>query len=136
RRASRHRRSDDVEVLVVALDPVERRDRFEVFAVVAGDVADTAPHRNVRVTPHDRVNGVELAVDVAERANHHRRRDWGFGGGDSTGTGRGGRIPNPESRITTACQPASAKPSPAREGPPCPRRSRPCCTPPARSPCP
>ena len=71
-----------VEVFVVALDPVERRERREVLAVVAGDVADRHPERHVGVPRHDVLDGVERAVDVAERADLHvsgrRLGGWGW----------------------------------------------------------
>jgi hypothetical protein len=56
---------DDVEIFVVALDPVQRPDRCEVLAVVAGHVADLHPERHVRVPGHQVLNGVEGAVNVA-----------------------------------------------------------------------
>jgi hypothetical protein len=65
RRPAFRRLGQDVEVLVVALDEIERRRRLEVLALVARDVADADPQRDVAVPTHDVLNGVECAVDVA-----------------------------------------------------------------------
>jgi hypothetical protein len=59
------RRREHVEVLVIALDEVEWRVRREILAVIAGDVADGDLQHDVGVPPHDELNGLELAVDVA-----------------------------------------------------------------------
>ena len=77
----------DVEVFVVAFDPVEGPERREVLAVVARDVADLHPQRHVGVPRHDFLNRVERAVDVAEGAYLHGRRSragwraWSGGNG-------------------------------------------------------
>ena len=64
---------NDVEILVVALDPVERPDWREVVTVVAGDVAHLQPERHVSVPLHDLLNGIEGPVNVAERSDVHGR---------------------------------------------------------------
>ena len=64
-RVSLHRAREHVEVLVVALDEVERRPRREVLPVVARDIADADPDQDIGVPLHDEIDGVELAVDVA-----------------------------------------------------------------------
>jgi hypothetical protein len=56
---------DDVEVVVVAVNPVDPGAERLVTAVVVGYVADAQPERNLGVPGHDRARGVERAVDVA-----------------------------------------------------------------------
>jgi hypothetical protein len=58
---------DRVEVVVVAVDPVDGRAERLVGASVRRDIADAQPERNVRVGSDDGARGVERAVDVAER---------------------------------------------------------------------
>jgi hypothetical protein len=65
RRTPGHRFRDHVEILVVPFDPVDRPYWREVFAVVAGDVANLHPDRNVWVSHHDVLDGLERAVNVA-----------------------------------------------------------------------
>jgi len=76
-----HGGGDDVEVLVVPLDEVQRPVRSEILAVVARHVADAHPQRHVAVPLHDRLNGVEFAVNIAERADSHLSRGWRLGAG-------------------------------------------------------
>ena len=75
RRAAGRCLGHHVEVFVVALDPVEGRGRCEVLAVIARDVAHLQPERHIRVPAHDLLDGVELAVDVAEGADRHDLRE-------------------------------------------------------------
>jgi hypothetical protein len=58
-------RGDGVEVVVVAVDPVDRRAERFVTSVFVGDVADAQPERNLGMARDDRPGGVERAVDVA-----------------------------------------------------------------------
>src|SRR5215467_4567581 len=120
----RHRGRDDVEVFVVALDPVEWRDRREVLTQVRRYIADLHPEGDVWMPSHDLVDGVELAVDIAESADQHGRDRQE----------RLERRDRPTPRIRPTCARRASKG--ARADPPCPRRNRPCCTPPVRSPCP
>ena len=111
-RTAGRRLGHDVEVLVVALDPVEGRGRREVLALVAGDVAHLQPERHVRVPAHDVLNGLELAVDVAERADHHDRRertDRTAEAGEPGGAGKPGG--SDEAIIVFACPADLALPS-------------------------
>jgi hypothetical protein len=59
---------DGVEVVVVAVNPVDPGAERLVPALLVGDVADAEPERDLRVPRHDRARGVERAVDVAEGA--------------------------------------------------------------------
>ena len=61
-------RGNRVEVVVVAVNPVDIGAERFVAAVLVRDVADTEPERNIGMARDDRARGVELAVDVAERA--------------------------------------------------------------------
>jgi hypothetical protein len=54
-----------VEVVVVAVNPVERGCEGLIAAGVGRDVADAQPERNLRVPLYDRPSGVERAVDIA-----------------------------------------------------------------------
>ena len=54
-----------VEIVVIAVDPVDRRAERFVAPVLVGDVADAQPERNLGMPRHDRAGGVEGAVDVA-----------------------------------------------------------------------
>src|SRR5206468_10803591 len=101
-------------------------------AVVAGDIPDRDPQRHVRVPLHDHLNGIERAVDVAERAYLHLDGQDGRDGRDrQDGRERQEGCPSCPSRLSCPSRPTAA---PADR--PCPTRNRPCCTPPARSPCP
>ena len=126
--ARRSRAGEHVEVLVVALDEVERRDRREILAVVARDVADADPQRHVGVPLHDDLNRLELAVDVAERADLHLSRSGG-------GLGWG-RAAQPAATCRVPAGPAPDRRCRHEQVRVCPRRSRPCCRRRARSPCP
>ena len=66
---------DEVEVLVVALDPEEGAKGREVLAVVARDIADLDPEGHIRMSRHDGLDRVERPVDVAERSDLHGRID-------------------------------------------------------------
>jgi hypothetical protein len=58
-------RGDGVEVVVVAVNPVDRRaDRF-VASLFVGDVPDTKPERNGGMACDDVSRRVERTVDVA-----------------------------------------------------------------------
>jgi hypothetical protein len=57
---------DGVEVVVVAVNPVDRRGEGLVAAYVVGDVADAEPDRDFRMSPDDVARRVERAMDVAE----------------------------------------------------------------------
>jgi hypothetical protein len=61
---------DRVEVVVVAVNPVNARAKRLVATVIVGDVADAEPEGNVRVTGDDGARSVERAVDVAEGADY------------------------------------------------------------------
>ena len=56
---------DGVEVVVVAVNPVDAGAERLVTAVVVGNVADAEPEWNLGMPGHDRARGVERAVDVA-----------------------------------------------------------------------
>ena len=57
-----------IEILVVAFDPVQRRQRFGIRACPARHVAHAQPERHVWM-PFDRAaHRVEVAVDVGEGA--------------------------------------------------------------------
>jgi hypothetical protein len=56
---------DRIEVVVVAVDPVDRRAERLVAAVIGRDVADTEPERRLGVARDNRPRRVERAVDVA-----------------------------------------------------------------------
>jgi hypothetical protein len=58
-------RGDGVEVVVVAVDPVDRSAERFVTSLFVGDVADAEPERNLGMERDDRPGGVERAVDVA-----------------------------------------------------------------------
>ena len=59
---------DGVEVVVVAVDPVDPCAERLVSAEFVGDVADAQPDRDLGMPPNDGARRVERAVDVAERA--------------------------------------------------------------------
>jgi len=60
---------DGVEVVVVAVDPVDRGAQRFVAPVLVGDVADAEPEGDVGMARDDAARGGEIAVDVAERAD-------------------------------------------------------------------
>jgi hypothetical protein len=57
---------DRVEVVVVAVNPIDRHADGFVAPVFGGEVPDAQPERNLGVTRDDRPRGVERAVDVAQ----------------------------------------------------------------------
>src|SRR6187399_279003 len=59
---------DGVEVVVVAVDPVDGSPEGLIPALLIGDVADAEPDCDLGVAPDDVARRVERAVDVAERA--------------------------------------------------------------------
>jgi len=64
-------RGDQIEVLVVAFDPVEGRVERLVAPRGIGDISDRQPEPNLRVLPHDAVNAGEISVNVTQRAKAH-----------------------------------------------------------------
>ena len=60
---------DGVEVVVVAVDPVDRGAERLVASVLVGDVADAEPEEEVGMARDDAARGGEIAVNVAERAD-------------------------------------------------------------------
>jgi hypothetical protein len=56
---------DRVEVVVVAVDPVDGPAKRLVPSSVGRDVADAQPERDLGMPRDDRSRGVERAVDVA-----------------------------------------------------------------------
>jgi hypothetical protein len=60
-------RRDEVEILVIALDPVDRRREGFVPSGCIGYVADAQPERDVRMPSDDPACLLESPVDVAER---------------------------------------------------------------------
>ena len=60
---------DGVEVVVVAVDPVDRSAERLVAPVRVGDVADAEPEGDVGMARDDAARGGEIAVNVAERAD-------------------------------------------------------------------
>jgi hypothetical protein len=61
-------RGDGVEVVVVAVNPVDVRAERLVSAPIVGDIADAQPDGDVGMFRDDRPGRVERAVNVAERA--------------------------------------------------------------------
>jgi hypothetical protein len=56
---------DGVEVVVVAVNPVDAGARGFVASLFVGDVADAEPERDLGMPRDDRPGRVERAVDVA-----------------------------------------------------------------------
>jgi hypothetical protein len=65
-------RGAGVEVVVVAVDPVEAGAERFVTSVFVGDVADAEPERNLGVPRHNGPRGVECAMDVAQDPEGYR----------------------------------------------------------------
>jgi hypothetical protein len=59
---------DRVEVVVVAVNPVDAAAERLVAALLVGDVAHAQPEWNAGMRRDDLPRGVERAVDVSERA--------------------------------------------------------------------
>jgi hypothetical protein len=70
-------RSDRVEIVVVPVDPVDRRTKRFVASLFIGDIADAQPERNLRMAPDDAPGGLERPVDVAKRPED--LEIWEFG---------------------------------------------------------
>jgi hypothetical protein len=58
-------RGNRIEIVVVAVDPVDRRAERFVPSLFVGDVADAQPERNLGMARDNRPRGIERAVDVA-----------------------------------------------------------------------
>jgi hypothetical protein len=58
-------RKDGVKILVVPLDPVERRGNVLVHAAIVPDVTDAQPERNLGMPQHDAAKRIEIGVEVA-----------------------------------------------------------------------
>ena len=56
---------DGVEVVVVAVNPVDRGAERFVAPIAGGDVADAEPERHLGMARDDGARGVEGAVNVA-----------------------------------------------------------------------
>jgi hypothetical protein len=56
---------DSVEVVVIAVDPVDRRAERFIPSSFVSDIADAEPERDLGMALDDRARGVERAVDVA-----------------------------------------------------------------------
>jgi hypothetical protein len=65
-------RRDGVEVVVVAVNPVDGSAKRLITAVVGGDVANAQPEGNAGMPRDDVARRGEVAVDVAERAEDGR----------------------------------------------------------------
>ena len=63
---------DGVEVVVVAVNPVDAGAERLVASGLVSDVADAQPERNLGMPRDDRPRGVERAVDVAEDSERYR----------------------------------------------------------------
>ena len=68
RTAARRLRGDEIEVFVVALYPVERRARMRIRAAVVGKIARTDPEGDLRMTRHDPIERIEVAVEITDGA--------------------------------------------------------------------
>src|SRR3990167_5673957 len=118
-RAAGQRLRDDVEILVVALDPVERRGRIEILAVVARHVPDRHPQRYVGVPRHDRAHRVERTVNVAERTYLHLSGGWRLDADMRGVDARGFPEPQPAASSPWSRPPTSAKSPPVPISPVC-----------------
>ena len=73
RTTSRRLGGYEIEIFVVALDPVQRRTRLGILAVVGCKVAGTDPERDLGMTRHDAIEHVEVAMKIADGAELHLR---------------------------------------------------------------
>ena len=64
--------ADGVEVVVVAVDPVDAGAERFVASLFVGDVADAQPERDFGMARDDRPRRVERAVDVAQDPEPYR----------------------------------------------------------------
>ena len=62
---------DRIEVVVVAVNPVDAGAERLVAPRLVGDVPDTEPERDLRVLRHDGARAVEGAVNISERAENY-----------------------------------------------------------------
>src|SRR5688572_9942817 len=62
RAAARRLRGHEIEVFVVALDPIERRARMRIRAIFRREVAGADPERHLGMTRHDAIERIEVAV--------------------------------------------------------------------------
>ena len=86
RTAARRLSGHEIEVFVVALDPVERRARTRILAVFGREVAGTDPERDLGMARHHAIERVEVAMKIADGAEYHRRA--GVTASAGTGTSR------------------------------------------------
>jgi len=74
RTAARQLRCDEIKILVVAFDPVERCTRYRILAVLGCEIAWTYPERRVRLSRHHAIERVEIAVEIANGAEEHVKK--------------------------------------------------------------
>src|SRR5436190_3587589 len=91
-RAGRLRRHE-VEVFVVAFDPVQRRPGSGIRAVLVSKVARAHPELDIGMTRHHPIERVEIAVQITDSAKEHLEpgtlyRCAGVGAPGGTGTSR------------------------------------------------
>src|SRR6478672_6008742 len=62
---------DEIEVLVVAFYPVQRRARFRIFTRIVGQVARTQPEHHLRMARHDAIECVERTMQIPNGTEVH-----------------------------------------------------------------
>ena len=62
---------NEIEVLVVAFNPIQRGTRSRIRSVFRREVAGTNPERNLRMTRHHAIERVEVAVKIADCTEEH-----------------------------------------------------------------
>ncbi len=68
RTAAGRLRGHEIEVFVVAFDPVERRARMRILAIFGRKVAGANPERDLGMTRHDAIERIEVAVKITDGA--------------------------------------------------------------------
>src|SRR5687767_11941389 len=74
---------NQIEILVVSLDPVQRGGQPFVVTVRIGDDSDANPERHLRMPLQDTAGRPKITVNVAERTELHPWRGKGEGSRDT-----------------------------------------------------
>jgi hypothetical protein len=64
---------DEIEVFVVAFDPVQRGPRPGIFTALAREITRAHPECNFGMTRHDAIERFEIAVQISDGTELHYR---------------------------------------------------------------
>lgn len=66
---------DEIEVFVVAFDPVQRSARLWILTALAREITRAYPECNFGMTRHDAIERFEIAVQISDGTELHTNRE-------------------------------------------------------------